>query len=68
MYFMAEGTGDKTVSYFCKPYQRLQFGGDKQDATEYRPIIGIMHRYPRVLALGMTLIELGTGRSILRRY
>lgn len=65
VYFMAERAGGQITAYFCKPYQLIKFGASRQNAVEYNPVVGMMHRYPRILALGIMLVELATGRSIL---
>ncbi|KAK0647029.1 hypothetical protein B0T16DRAFT_414601 [Cercophora newfieldiana] len=61
VYFMGE-TQEDDVTYFCKPYLSLPPGGSRQ--VEYRHVTGMLHRYPRVLALGIMLVEIATGRHL----
>ena len=61
VYFMGE-TKQDDVAYFCKPYLTLPPGGSQH--AEYRHTIGMLHRYPRVLALGIMLVEIATGRRL----
>lgn len=62
VYFMGE-TLDDDVSYFCKPYLSAQLPPYGSHPTiECRQIVGMIHRYPRILALGIMLVEIATGR------
>ncbi|KAM7210130.1 hypothetical protein V8F06_014486 [Rhypophila decipiens] len=62
VYFMGE-TLDDDVAYFCKPYLSAQLPPDGSSPTvECRQVIGMIHRYPRVLALGIMLVEIATGQ------
>ncbi|KAK4445204.1 hypothetical protein QBC34DRAFT_487409 [Podospora aff. communis PSN243] len=61
VYFMGE-TQEDDVTYFCKPYLSLPPDGKRQ--VEYRHVTGMLHRYPRVLALGIMLVEIATGRHL----
>ncbi|KAK2800229.1 hypothetical protein FQN50_008193 [Emmonsiellopsis sp. PD_5] len=66
IYFMEEEDENGTVSHFCKPYKLIEFSNEDEDVTECRATVGMMHKYPRILALGILLIELATGKPIFR--
>ena len=65
IYFMEESLGDKdnTVAYFCKPYLSTAHLSSNT-AGEYHAEAGMMHRYHRVLALGILLLDIATGQSL----
>ncbi|PNP40736.1 hypothetical protein THARTR1_11238 [Trichoderma harzianum] len=52
---------DKTApSLFpAKPYFSVRFGEDDNDACEWSSTFNELHRYPRVRALGILLVEIG---------
>ncbi|KAK3382918.1 hypothetical protein B0T24DRAFT_645438 [Lasiosphaeria ovina] len=63
VYFMGEILEDE-VTYFFKPYLSAQLppeGGNQ--IIECRQVVGMIHKYPRVLALGIMLVEIATGRQ-----
>lgn len=63
VYFMSETCVDG-VLYFCKPYLSVQLPSEGDNQTiEYRRVDGMIHRYPRILALGIMLFEIATGRQ-----
>jgi hypothetical protein len=49
-----------------KPYFSVRFGEDDSDASESTSTALVIHRYPRVRALGIMLVEIGIG-SLLPR-
>ncbi|KAK4182828.1 hypothetical protein QBC35DRAFT_349749, partial [Podospora australis] len=61
--FMAEAADDGTA-YFCKPYLCADFTPIDNKTPEYRPVVGLRHRYPRVFALGIMLFEIAIGRQL----
>lgn len=62
VYFMGE-TVEDDVAYFCKPYLSTQLPPDGGNPTiECRQVVGMIHRFPRILALGIMLVEIATGR------
>ncbi|KAK4159909.1 hypothetical protein QBC43DRAFT_326320 [Cladorrhinum sp. PSN259] len=63
VYFMGETLEDEVV-YFCKPYLSTQLQPQNGQTTEYRQVVGMMHRYPRILALGAMLVEIATGQRL----
>lgn len=52
--------------FASKPYFSVRFGEDDPDACESSSTFGEIHRYPRVRALGIMLVEIGIG-SLLPR-
>jgi hypothetical protein len=61
--FFMEAGDEENSSYFCKPYIAAEFGKTDRDVSESFKFTGVMHRFPRVLALGIMLLEIGTGQS-----
>jgi hypothetical protein len=47
--------------YAWKPYFSIKFSEDDSEFPEYSDADGKIHRYPRVLALGIILVEIGLG-------
>ncbi|KAL6808590.1 peptidase S8/S53 domain-containing protein [Trichoderma camerunense] len=47
-----------------KPYVSVQFEISEENIDEYLPENSLVHRYPRILAFGIMLIEIGLGRSL----
>ncbi len=45
--------------YACKPCFAVQFDDAGDDFAEYCALYSVIHRYPRVLALGVLLIDIG---------
>ncbi len=64
IYFMNEANVAEEPKYYLRPYlcARLNVSGSKP--PEYRPDIGMLHRYPRILSLGMMLTQIAAGRPI----
>ena len=44
--------------YACDPYFAVQFDDVGDDFTEYCDLYSVIHRYPRMLALGVMLIDI----------
>ncbi len=66
VYFMEEkGDWDDAGSYFCKPYLTTGFDTKGEKPPEHRQILGMMHKYPIILALGIMLIQIATGEPTL---
>ncbi|KAK3299686.1 uncharacterized protein B0H64DRAFT_337797 [Chaetomium fimeti] len=61
VYFMGETLEDEVV-YFCKPYLSAQLPPQGSQMAECRQVVGMIHRYPRILALGVMLVEIATGQ------
>ncbi|UKZ78126.1 hypothetical protein TrVFT333_005860 [Trichoderma virens FT-333] len=47
-----------------KPYISIQFEVSEECQDEYLSEYSLLHRYPRILALAIMLIEIGLGRSL----
>ena len=45
--------------YACDPYFAVQFDDVGDDSAEYCDLYSVIHRYPRMLALGVMLIDIG---------
>jgi hypothetical protein len=54
--------------YACKPYFSVRFMDVASNDGEFSDLDGKIHRYPRVLALGILLIEIGLGCSFQRVF
>jgi hypothetical protein len=54
------GEGEPDV-FASKPYFSMRFGEGDADACEATSTVGEIHRYPRVRALGIMLVEIGIG-------
>lgn len=66
IHFMQEPllNGEATTAlYACKPYFSVQFMDGASKDGELSDVDGEIHRYPRVLALGILLIEISLGYS-----
>lgn len=63
IHFMPENGEDVGTEhealFACKPCFAFQFDEDDQEFTEYVCDRLVLHRYPRILALGILLIEIG---------
>ncbi len=64
IYFMSERDDEDEEAYFLKPYLTAQLEASTEKKSEYRQVVGMMHKYPRVLALGIILTEIATGKPI----
>ncbi|KAH8881812.1 subtilisin-like protein [Thozetella sp. PMI_491] len=64
IYFMAETTNGYEIKYLCRPYVHVNLNTSHGRPPEYRQVFGMMHRYPRVLALGILLLQLSTADPI----
>lgn len=63
IYFLGEGNDEDPI-YFCKPYLPVKLQASQDRAAEYKAEHGLLHRYPRVLALGIMIMELATGQHV----
>ena len=63
IHFMPENGQDAGIEhealFACKPCFAFQFDEDDQEFTEYVCDGLVLHRYPRILALGILLVEIG---------
>ncbi|KAI9766109.1 MAG: hypothetical protein M1840_006816, partial [Geoglossum simile] len=64
IHFMLERSPDEVdteqpKTYACNPCFAFQFDDSGNGSTEYCDYFSIIHRYPRVLALGILLVEIG---------
>ncbi|KAI9833799.1 MAG: hypothetical protein M1819_003534 [Sarea resinae] len=67
IHFMQEpvpGLDEDSALYANKPYFCVRFDEAGSEAPESSHTYGIIHRYPRVLALGIMLIEIGLGHPL----
>lgn len=62
--FMGEVDDDGESTYFLRPYLSTRLDKCSEKPPEYRKDIGMMHKYPRVFALGLMLVEIGMGKPI----
>lgn len=60
---VARNSGGATI-YASKPYLSVRFGEVDPDFEEFSTLQGKIHRYPRVLALGIMLIEIAIGSCL----
>jgi hypothetical protein len=49
-----------------KPYLSVRFGEEDPESGEFSDIDGEIHRYPRIRALGIMLVEIGIGSPLHR--
>ncbi|KAM0470203.1 hypothetical protein ACHAPX_010089 [Trichoderma viride] len=47
-----------------KPYLSIRFEVSKEDPDEYLTANSLIHRYPRILAFAIILVEIGLGRPL----
>lgn len=47
-----------------KPYLSIHFEVSKEDPDEYLTANSLIHRYPRILAFAIILVEIGLGRPL----
>ena len=72
IHFMLERSPNDQVAtekpniYACNPCFALQFGSSNDSFTEHCASRSILHRYPRVLALGILLVEIGQEANGIR--
>ncbi|KAJ5443340.1 subtilisin-like protein [Penicillium cf. griseofulvum] len=61
--FMKESniSGDQGKLFTWKPYLSAHFNDEDPECYEYNKIVGVVHDYPRIRALGIMLVELGIG-------
>ena len=49
-----------------KPYLSVRFGDEDPESREFSDVDGEIHRYPRIQALGIMLVEIGIGLPLHR--
>lgn len=54
--------------FSSKPYISVRFGEEDPEACESSVAVGEIHRYPRVRALGIMLVEIGIGSRLERPW
>jgi len=59
-----EDVGAEPLIFVNKPYLSVQFEDPNDSPGECTSVVGQIHRYPRILSLGIILIEIGTGKPI----
>ncbi|KAL6823407.1 hypothetical protein V8C40DRAFT_248013 [Trichoderma camerunense] len=59
-YSRIQGKGESEI-YLTNPHFSARFTGENKDHREATSAIGEIHRYPRVRALGIMLVEIGLG-------
>lgn len=65
IHFMQEPPGDidgEAMIFVNRPYLSVHLGEADNMSSESSTIGGRIHRYPRILSLGLMLIEIGTGQ------
>ncbi|KAK4944600.1 hypothetical protein LTR10_016034 [Elasticomyces elasticus] len=65
IHFMQEtldGECDEPLLFVNRPFLSVQWNDIKDDASESSSRAGLIHRYPRILELGLMMIEIGSGR------
>jgi hypothetical protein len=74
IHFLQEYPGEidgQPVVSVNRPYLAVEWGKDQTSKDDTSTVVGKIHRYPRVLSLGLMLIEIGTGkraRELFRNY
>ena len=65
IHFMQEESvevGSQPLVFVNRPYLSVLIDSSKSASQECSTAIGQIHRYPRILSLGIMLIEIGTGQ------
>ncbi|KIW62542.1 hypothetical protein PV04_10710 [Phialophora macrospora] len=65
IHFLQEPPGSidgQPVVSVNRPYLAVQWRENQTDMDDASTAVGMVHRYPRVLSLGLMLIEIGTGK------
>lgn len=60
------GAGKQSELFAWKPYLSAHFGDEDLASGDFRDVDGEIHRYPRLRALGIMLVEIGIGKSLRR--
>ncbi|RJE23882.1 hypothetical protein PHISCL_03794 [Aspergillus sclerotialis] len=62
----ASGANGNSRLYPCRPYLSVRFAGEDQDLNSGEPSYteGEIHRYPRIKAFGIMLVEISIGRPL----
>lgn len=63
IFFMEEKHGE-SLAHFCKPYLSVGLKSGRESMHDWTSVLGTVHRWPRVLALSIMLIEIATGQPI----
>jgi hypothetical protein len=59
--YESNNAGKEGKLFAWKPYLSVRLGDGEPSLPEYSKICGEMHRYPKVRALGILLVEIGIG-------
>ena len=60
------GTSKQGKLIAWKPYLSVRFGDEDPESGEFSDVDGEIHRYPRIRALGIMLVEIGIGLPLHR--
>lgn len=60
----SDGAGEHGKLFAWKPYLSVSFGGEDPDSDEFSNVEGEIHRYPRIRALGILLVEILIGSPL----
>ncbi|KAM0260794.1 hypothetical protein ACHAQJ_002560 [Trichoderma viride] len=59
--YESENIGKEGKLFAWKPHLSVRLGDEEPELLEYSKACGEMHRYPKVRALGILLVEIGVG-------
>lgn len=62
----SNSAGEQGKLFAWKPYLSVHFGDENPESDEYSDFDGQIHRYPRIRALGIMLVEIGVGLPLHR--
>lgn len=62
----SNSTGEQGKLFAWKPYLSVRFGEEDPESCEFSDVDGEIHRYPRIRALGIMLVEIGIGSPLHR--
>ena len=64
--FMKDSTHGQGQLFAWKPYLSVRFSDEDRGSDEFSDADGEIHRYPRIRALGVMLVEIGIGSPLHR--
>jgi hypothetical protein len=62
----SNSAGEQGKLFAWKPYLSVRFGDKDPESGEFSDVDGEIHRYPRIRALGIMLVEIGIGSPLHR--
>jgi hypothetical protein len=62
----SNSAGEQGKLFAWKPYLSVRFGDEDPESGEFSDVDGEIHRYPRIRALGIMLVEIGIGSPLHR--